>query len=340
MSDDVLNAWHRPRFREILCATMTDRERLGLPDHYVRDRLADVYPAAFEQVRRLDRSALVALCGDRSAALAPRIAAGNVLACIGDPRIAPQDPAMVAIAGGTVEIGLAPQALDAAMAACDDLGLDAGWIAKEIPRHKVRLAPFAIGLYPVTHFEYRLFLEATGHAELPSSWTFRRFPVERANHPVHSVSVAGARAYCAWLSAETGRAFRLPGEAEWEYAAGGADGREFPWGDVFDCDKANCGETGLFTSTPVGVFPGGASAFGVLDMAGNVEEYVEDLYAPYPGGAFVADHLSDIHGDYNVARGGTFARFRDLARTRRRHGHNPRSSAYAMGFRLAETLEG
>ena len=73
-------------------------------------------------------------------------------------------------------------------------------------------------------------------------------------------------------------------------------------------------------------------------MAGNVEEYVADQYGPYPGGAWVQDHLVDIHGHYHVARGGSFARFRDLARTRRRHGHNPRSATYAMGFRLAETI--
>ena len=73
-------------------------------------------------------------------------------------------------------------------------------------------------------------------------------------------------------------------------------------------------------------------------MAGNVEEYVADDYAAYPGGAFIADHLVQIHGRYRVARGGSFARFRDLARTRRRHGFNPRSATYAMGFRLAESL--
>lgn len=72
-------------------------------------------------------------------------------------------------------------------------------------------------------------------------------------------------------------------------------------------------------------------------MAGNVEEYVADVYRPYPGGAAIDDHLSQIHGEYRVARGGSFARFRDLARTRRRHGHNPLSATYAMGFRLAET---
>ena len=73
-------------------------------------------------------------------------------------------------------------------------------------------------------------------------------------------------------------------------------------------------------------------------MAGNVEEYVSDDYAAYPGGEFVTDHLVQIHGRYRVARGGSFARYRDLARTRRRHGHNPRSVTYAMGFRLAESI--
>jgi formylglycine-generating enzyme required for sulfatase activity len=74
-------------------------------------------------------------------------------------------------------------------------------------------------------------------------------------------------------------------------------------------------------------------------MSGNVEEYVADTYAPYPGGDFVCDHLVEIQGTYRIARGGSFARFRDLARTRRRHGHNSRSAAYAMGFRLAENID-
>jgi formylglycine-generating enzyme required for sulfatase activity len=71
-------------------------------------------------------------------------------------------------------------------------------------------------------------------------------------------------------------------------------------------------------------------------MAGN-EEHVADDYAPYSGGSYINDHLAKIHGGYRIARGGSFARFRDLARSRRRHGHNPRSGTYAMGFRLAES---
>ena len=94
----------------------------------------------------------------------------------------------------------------------------------------------------------------------------------------------------------------------------------------------------MFTTSAVGAFVGGESAFGIADLAGNVEEYVSNEYAAYPGGPFVSDHLVQIHGHYRIARGGSFARFRDLARTRRRHGHNPQSCTYAMGFRLAETI--
>jgi formylglycine-generating enzyme required for sulfatase activity len=245
---------------------------------------------------------------------------------------------MVALPGGAVEIGLPAAEVAPVLERLSGLGLDRSWIEKECPRHTVVLAPFRIARYPVTNREYRDFLLATGHAELPSSWRFRQFPAERANHPVYTISASSADAYALWLAQTTGRGFRLPTEAEWEFAAAGPQGRAFPWGERFDADLANTGETGLFDTSPVGAFVGGESVFGLADMAGNVEEYVADDYAAYPGGPFIADHLVQIHGRYRVARGGSFARWRDLARTRRRHGHNPRSATYAMGFRLAETL--
>lgn len=339
MSHDILNLWRQPKFLEILCAKMSDRERLGLPEHYVRDRLLDDYSKAFESLRSRDVAHLVQSCEDPSATMSERIAAGNLLALIGDPRLSPLSPSMIRIDGADAFIGLEPRALDQVMSDYDDLGLDPAWILKEAPRHAVTLKPYAIGKYPVTNLEYRVFLEATGHKGVPTSWSFRRYPIERSNHPVYSIEVEDAKAYCQWLSQKTGRLFRLPSEAEWEFAASGGSQADFPWGDVFDGEKANCLESGVYASTPIGAFPAGAAPCGALDMAGNVEEYVSDTYAPYPGGAYIDDHLSQIHGSYHIARGGTFARFRDLARTRRRHGHNPRSSAYAMGLRLAETLQ-
>ena len=107
------------------------------------------------------------------------------------------------------------------------------------------------------------------------------------------------------------------------------------WGNGFNAEFANTAETALMTSSSVGAFVGGESWSGLSDMAGNVEEYVANNYLPYPNGQLVNDHLVELNGDYRVARGGSFARFRDLARTKRRHGHNPNSATYAMGFRLA-----
>ncbi len=113
--------------------------------------------------------------------------------------------------------------------------------------------------------------------------------------------------------------------------------RAYPWGDRFEADRANTVESGILATTPVGVFPGGRSPCGALDMAGNVEEYVADDYAAYPGGVHVGDDLHAEEGAYRVARGGSFARYRDLARCQRRHGWYWRP-VYVMGVRLAETI--
>lgn len=191
--------------------------------------------------------------------------------------------------------------------------------------------------YPVTNQEYREFLGDTGYETLPTGWQFGRYPEHLANHPVWTVSAEAADEYAGWLSRRTGRAFRLPSEAEWEYAASGGTAREFPWGDEFTPDRANSVEFGPLTTTPVGVYPLGRSAFGVDDMAGNVEEYVADVYRPYPGGPRVVDDLLRQGTTYRVARGGSFTRFGDLMRCRRRHGWYDRP-IYVMGFRLAESL--
>jgi formylglycine-generating enzyme required for sulfatase activity len=329
--------WHWPQFAQTLCGQMTDRERLGLPDHYLDGCMDSALTQAYAEFRAASTDVLLDVLASPASTLAARIACGNVLAPAGDPRICVEWPEMVEISGGEVHIGLNSDDVSAVLERFHGLGLDRAWIEKECPRHRVTLAPYRLARYPVTNAEYRVFLLDTGHAELPSSWHFRRFPQERGNHPVYTISPESADAYARWLSQCTRRAFRLPAEAEWEWAAAGPEQREFPWGAHFDAGLANTAETGLFTTSPVGAFVGGESPFGLSDMAGNIEEYVAGVYAPYPGGLFVADHLAQMQGAYRVARGGSFARFRDLARTRRRHGHNPKSATYAMGFRLAES---
>lgn len=332
--------WHLPNFAATPCnlGTMSDRERLGLPERFHASDLQLAVEAAAVLQRCHPVARLLACIADRAEPLAVRIAAGNLLALAGDPRIDPLKPEMIELPGATVHIGLPADQIDAATASLAHLGIDRAWIAKEAPRHAVKLAPFAMARYPVTNQEYRQFLIETGHDDIPTSWAFRRYPTERANHPVYTISPASADAYAGWLALRTARAFRLPHEAEWEYAAAGSELREYPWGGSFDPALLNTAECGLFDTAPIGVFLGGKTPSGLYDMGGNVEEYVADDYAPYPGGEMISDHLVQIHGTYRVARGGGFSRFSDLARTRRRHGHNPRSATYAMGFRLAETI--
>jgi formylglycine-generating enzyme required for sulfatase activity len=329
---------HWPKFSEILCGEMTDRERLGLPQHYVEDRFANDQQVIYQRLQKFELASLIEIINDIDQALITRCIAGNILALHGDLRLNTYKPTMITIEGGLIDVGLRSDGVTEVLKNFDNLGLNAAWIEKECPRHQTHLTTFRIAKYPVTNQEYRDFLVDTGYEELPDSWIFRRFPIERANHPVYTLSAEACDAYASWLASKTNRGFRLPTEHEWEYAASGPEGLEFPWGETFDPLLANTCETGIFNTTSVGIFANGASPFGLLDMAGNVEEYVSDNYKPYPGGENIDDHLSQIHGSYRVARGGSFARFRDLARNRRRHGHNPRSVTYAMGFRLAETI--
>jgi toxoflavin biosynthesis protein ToxD len=316
--------------------SVSDRRAMGVPEAYSACRFQDI-AAEVAEVRSLDPAELLACMQQPEASLKRRYAAGVLLALIGDPRLEADVSAMVEFPRARAKVGLDPRDVDAVVDRYRDVGVLREWIEKECPLHDVELPPFRMTLLPVTNLEYRRFLEDTSYSELPSSWALGRYPIEHANHPVYTVSAKAADHYAVWISRRTGRALRLPREVEWEYAASGPAGREFPWGDTWREGVCNTVELGVLGTTPVGMFPEGASQFGVLDLAGNVEEYVADDYVAYPGGAFVQDDLMKGRGGYRVARGGSFSRFADLARCRRRHGYFERS-IYAMGFRLVESI--
>lgn len=329
--------WHWPRFDEVVGSHMCDRALLGVGESIFTTR--PQYTAnALHRLSGAKKSDWLALLGDNEASLELRCTAGLFLAISGDPRIKTLNPEMCEVHGGNVHIGLAPTDVSRVFHELTGLGIDRDWIRKETPRHEVDLAPYRIGKYPVTNQEFRDYLLKTGGTSIPTSWRFGRFPVEKANHPVHTISAQVASLYCKWLSCQTRRLFRLPSEAEWEFAAAGPEGCDYPWGNTFEPGHANTAEEGLFASTSVGTFPRGQSWCGAHDMAGNVEEFVNDTYSPYPGAALIEDDLSKTLKSFHVARGGSYTRFRDLARTRRRHGHYPRD-VYVMGFRIAESCD-
>ena len=312
---------------------LSDRAAMGLPDSLVARLPHDV----FDLHRDLFRTApgeLVRLAEDPSVLFARRYVAGSLLALLGDPRVRPDDPPMIPVPAARARLGLPREQVEQVVAAWRRVGVVTDWIAKECPEYDIELAAFRIARYPVTNAEYRRFLADTDATWLPTSWPFGSYPHDRANHPVWTLPPEAGDAYAAWLSSRTGRGFRLPTEAEWEYAAG--RGNEYPWGDGWRPAAANTVEAGPLSTTPIGIYPDGDSPFGLADMAGNVEEYVQDTYHPYPGGLPVADELLLSYGTYRIARGGSFTRYGDLARCRRRHGWYDKP-IYVIGFRLAET---
>ena len=160
------------------------------------------------------------------------------------------------------------------------------------------------------------------------------------NLPVVGVSWFEAQAYCNWLSQKTGKSFRLPGEAQWEKAARGVEGRLWPWGDAWDASKCNNDEAEdkIGRTSPVGIYPNGASPYGALDMAGNVWEWCQDWYAEdeYQRRADspVSDPTGHEAGTRRVVRGGSWYHDRSYARCASRHWSGPDNFYDDLGFRL------
>jgi len=114
----------------------------------------------------------------------------------------------------------------------------------EKPQHTVELSGYWIGKYPLTNLEYQAFVKDADHRP-PTHWNGDQCPEGKGDHPVVYVSWEDAAAYCQWLSKKSGKAYRLPTEAEWEKAARGTDRRIYPWGDEFDKDRCNTEEAGI-----------------------------------------------------------------------------------------------
>jgi formylglycine-generating enzyme required for sulfatase activity len=137
---------------------------------------------------------------------------------------------------------------------------------------------------PVTNALWRVAVEAGAVPEPRATDAYN--DAAKAQHPVVFVRRAQARTYAAWVGG------RLPTDGEWTWAARGDDGRNWPWGDTPpDATRANCRPYGPGDTTPVGAYPAGASPYGLLDMAGNVWEWVDDGNYVVRGGAF--DYFAD-----------------------------------------------
>jgi formylglycine-generating enzyme required for sulfatase activity len=253
----------------------------------------------------------------------------------GPPVLASTTPAAEPEAGELVRD--CPDCPELVVLPAGDFEMGANVTPFEKPEHRVTIPkPFAIGRREVTFDEWDA-CAATGackHRPDDHGWG-------RGNRPVIDVSWDDAKLYVAWLSQLTGRKYRLPSEAEWEYAARGGTKSTFWWGGDTGNGNANCEDCGgppRRQTVPTGSFrPNG---FGLYDTAGNVAEWVEDCWndnyrnAPRDGSAWATGQCRQ-----RVLRGGSFGSRANVIRSAARFRYDQDVRYYANGFRVVRDLK-
>ena len=273
------------------------------------------------------------------------------------PVIDVSHPDMVFVRAGPFVMGNDDDDVRQALAAYGD---SLEFFRAEVPRRTIDLPAFWIDRTEVTNGMYRAFVDATGHRvpdettvwAAPYRWQGGTYPPGLRDHPVTLVSSEDAADYCRW------RGMRVPSEEEWEKAARGAGGRTYPWGDrwavwrVAGADQRSTTpldrldrwtdwwratylgrmrgrEVGTF---PVGSFPAGTSPWGALDMAGNVFEWVDADFEPYPGSPFGHPEFGQ---ELRVVRGGDWYLGRIYHRAAARSRAPADHRVPTIGFRCA-----
>lgn len=207
----------------------------------------------------------------------------------------------------------------------------------EEPQRSVTLDAYAIGIHPVSNVQFLQFVRETDYRQ-PLYWSDERFNQE--DYPVVGINWYDVNNFLLWINKITGEEYRLPTEAEWEKAARGTDGREYPWGDEWDASKANTSESKLKRLTPIGSYPEGVSPFGCHDMAGNAYDWCsdwfhEETYKHSPP----ENPLGAAEGRRRVVRGGSWLpRGEFAARCANRAAYEPSRAVHNVGFRIAIDL--
>lgn len=244
------------------------------------------------------------------------------------------------------------------------------WYERELPRHHVTIRrTFMMAIYPVTRRQFARFVAATDYhtdaekegwsygwdggdwgQRVGLNWRGRDAGLEQADdHPVVCVSWNDAKAFCRWLNEKEGRHYRLPSEAEWEYACRAGTQTIFPWGNDADAGQgwANCADLmakaqfvnldtfnwsdGWAYTSPVGVFR--PNAWGLYDMIGNVWEWCQDGCGEYPA-ADVVDPLGPDYGTSRMVRGGSWSYGPRGSRIASRAPLAPEHGNDCVGFRV------
>ena len=248
--------------------------------------------------------------------VAPNIAPPNLAGFTPAPPIrdCPVCPELVLIPAGSATMGSAEV------------------FAFEAPVHEITISkPFYMGRREVTFDEWDACLSEGGCQYRPGDRG-----QGRGLRPASDLDWNDAKVYVAWLSRKTGKTYRLPSEAEWEYAARAGTKTAYYWGNAIEKDRANCtgcNTTPLKNTVATGTFP--PNAFGLIDMAGNAAEWVEDCWqdnyktAPKDGSAFTKADCRE-----RVLRGGSFNNDQRFVRTAARFKYDYDVRYYTNGFRV------
>ncbi|WP_288378820.1 bifunctional serine/threonine-protein kinase/formylglycine-generating enzyme family protein [uncultured Massilia sp.] len=273
------------------------------------------------------------------------VADGDGVLC--DPFLdgAGSGPSLVLIPTGRFQMGSHEHERKIAMAA----GAQKKWLERETPQRWVGIErPFAMGRYPVTVGEWRVFVKASGWEPLGEvDWSAPGFPQTDA-HPVVGVTWHDAQHYLAWLSSATGKRYRLPSEAEWEYACRAGTKTAFSFGDSISPEQANYDGTFTYNGGPRGAYRGGttpsgmfpANPWGLFDMHGNVWEWVQDVVHDNYDGAPSDGSAWEIGGDpaRRILRGGSWLYNPRYLRAALRNGFSSVLSNDIVGFRVVREL--
>jgi formylglycine-generating enzyme required for sulfatase activity len=217
---------------------------------------------------------------------------------------------------------------------------------------EVDIKPFEIGQYPITNIWYSRFVKEGGYTnevywceegkkwlknegqKQPRYWDYHRWKCP--NLPVVGVCWYEADAFCRWLTLtlKDGHIYRLPTEQEWQ-AAAGKEGRKYPWGEKWDKNRCNNGETGIGKTSPVGIFEKGRTPEKVYDLSGNVWEWTSTVYKNKQ--KKVDFNLGAVFEEGPVIRGGFWYYSSETCRCAIRTFFNPDNRALIIGFRCART---
>lgn len=257
-----------------------------------------------------------------------------------------QGPELVSIPSGRFQMGAHETEHQVAIKA----GSQKAWLERETPQHWVGITqPFALARHPVSVGEWRSFVKATGwEGGAETDWDNPGF-VQTDLHPVVGISWKDAQLYIAWLTEKTGKVYRLPSEAEWEYACRAGTRTAFNVGDTISTEQANYDGLYIYNGGPRGSYRGGTSpqgtfapnAWGLYDMHGNVWEWVQDIVHDNYEGAPVDGSAWEEGGDSSrrILRGGSWLYHPRYLRSALRNGFSIVLSNDIVGFRVARKLD-